>query len=49
MWRDEFAKNPNVVAIVKTHRGAPYRFMVAVLDALQSANAERISLQVLEN
>ena len=27
---------------------APYRFMVDVLDALQSAGAERISLQILE-
>jgi biopolymer transport protein ExbD len=34
---------------VKTHPDAAYDYMVDVLDALHSANAERISLQVLEN
>jgi biopolymer transport protein ExbD len=41
--------NPNLIAAVKTDPDAPYKFMVDVLDALHSANAERISLQVLEN
>ena len=49
LWRQEVAQNPNLIAAVKTHPDAPYRMMVDVLDALQSANAERISLQVLEN
>ena len=49
LWRQEVAANPNLIAAVKTHPEAPYRFMMDVLDALHAANAERISLQVLEN
>ncbi|MCA9737935.1 MAG: biopolymer transporter ExbD [Gemmatimonadota bacterium] len=48
MWRLEVTNNPNLIAAVKTHPDAPYRFMVDVLDALQSAGADKISLQVLE-
>lgn len=48
IWRQDVAQNENLIAAVKTHPDAPYRFMVDVLDALQSAGAERISLQVLE-
>jgi biopolymer transport protein ExbD len=48
LWRLEITANPNLIAAVKTHPDAPYRFMVDVLDALQSAGAERISLQILE-
>ncbi|MBI4541375.1 MAG: biopolymer transporter ExbD [Gemmatimonadetes bacterium] len=48
IWRQEVAANPNLIAAVKTHPDASYRFMVDVLDALQSASAERISLQLLE-
>jgi len=47
LWRQEISANPNLIAAVKTHPDAPYKFMVDVLDALQSANAERISLQLL--
>ena len=49
LWRSEVTANPNLIAAVKTHPDAAYRFMVDVLDALHNANAERISLQVLEN
>jgi biopolymer transport protein ExbD len=48
IWRQDVAQNENLIAAVKTHPDAPYRFMVDVLDALQSAGAERISLQILE-
>jgi biopolymer transport protein ExbD len=48
IWRQEFANNPNLIAAVKTSPQAPYRFMVDVLDQLQAARAERISLQILE-
>ena len=48
LWRQEVAANPNMIAAVKTHPDAPYKFMIDVLDALHSANAERISLQILE-
>lgn len=48
IWRSEVANNPNLIAAVKTHPSAPYRHMINVLDELQTAGAERISLQVLE-
>jgi biopolymer transport protein ExbD len=48
IWRQDVASNPNLIAGVKTHPDAPYRFMIDVLDALQTAGADKISLQVLE-
>jgi biopolymer transport protein ExbD len=48
IWRQESGQNPNLIAAVKTDPTAPYKFMVDVLDALQSAGAARISLQILE-
>src|SRR5690606_1389400 len=48
LWRQEVAANENLIAAVKTHPDAPYAFMVDVLDALHAANAQRISLQILE-
>ena len=38
-----------LIAAVKTHPDAAYEHMMNVLDALHTANAERISLQILEN
>ena len=48
LWRQSVSENPNLIAAVKTHPDAPYEYMVDVLDALKAANAERISLQILE-
>lgn len=48
LWRLEFAQNDLLIAAVKTAPEAAYKHMIAVLDQLQSAGAERISLQVLE-
>lgn len=48
VWRLEVAQNPNLIAGVRTHPDAPHRYMIQVLDALQTANAERISLQMME-
>ena len=48
IWRQDVAENPQLIAAVKTDPQAPYRFMVDVLDALHSAGAERISLQLFE-
>ena len=48
IWRQEVTQNPNLIAGVKTHPDAPHRYMIAVLDALQLAGADRISLQLLE-
>ena len=48
IWQQEVANNENLVAAVQTAPNAPYRFMVDVLDQLQSAGADKISLQILE-
>ena len=48
LWRQEISSTPNLIAAVKTHPDASYEYMVDVLDALHSASAERISLQILE-
>ena len=49
IWRQDVAQNPNLIAAVKTHPDASYRYMIDVLDALKVAGADKISLQVLEN
>ncbi len=48
IWRQDVGANPNLIAAVKTHPDASYKFMVDVLDALHTAGAERISLQLFE-
>ncbi len=48
IWRQDVSENPNLIAAVKTHSDTPYKFMVDVLDALHTAGAERISLQLFE-
>ena len=48
IWRQAVAQNENLIAAVKTHPDAAYRFMVDVLDALHTAGAKKISLQLLE-
>ncbi len=48
IWRQDVSSNPNLIAAVKTHPDASYKFMVDVLDALHTAGAERISLQLFE-
>jgi biopolymer transport protein ExbD len=48
IWRLEYAKNDKLIAAVKTAPGAPYKYMIDVLDQLQDAKADKISLQILE-
>ncbi len=48
IWRMEVAQNENLIAGVRTHPEAQHRYMVQVLDALQMAGAQRISLQMGE-
>lgn len=49
IWRQASAGNPNLIAAVKTAPTASYRYMIDVLDQLQGAGADKISLQVLED
>jgi biopolymer transport protein ExbD len=48
IWRLGFSQNENLIAAVKTHPDAAYRLMIDVLDQLQAAGAERVSLQILD-
>jgi biopolymer transport protein ExbD len=48
IWRMEVAENENLIAAVKTAPGAPYRYMVDVLDQLHIAGATRVNLGILE-
>lgn len=48
IMRQEISNNPDIIAAVKTAPNAPYRHMINVLDELQSAAAQRISLQLWE-
>jgi len=48
IWRQDVAQNPLLIAALKTHPEAPYRFMIDVLDALQTAGSERIAIEMLE-
>lgn len=48
IMRQEIANNPDIIAAVKTAPDAPYAYMINVLDELQSAAAQRISLQLWE-
>ncbi len=48
IWRLEVAQNPNLIAAVKTYPETEYRYMIDVLDELQGAGADRISLQLFE-
>lgn len=48
LWRQDVAQNSKLIAAVKTHPDAAYKYMIDVLDALHLAGAERISLQVFE-
>jgi biopolymer transport protein ExbD len=49
IWREAAADNPLLIAAVRTHPEAPYGRMIDVLDALQTAGAERISLHQAED
>ena len=48
IMRQEIGQNPDIIAAVKTAPEAPYRYMVSVLDELQQAASQRISLQLWE-
>ena len=45
IWRTEVADNSQLIAAVRVDPDAPYARMVNVLDELQVAGAQRISLQ----
>ena len=48
IMRQEISSNAEIIAAVKTDPDAPYGHMINVLDELQKASAQRISLQLWE-
>jgi len=48
IMRQEISNNAEIIAAVKTDPNAPYGHMINVLDELQKASAQRISLQLWE-
>ncbi len=48
IWREEFSRNDELIAAVKTHPEAAHRRMIDVLDQLQASGATRINLGLLE-
>lgn len=47
LWRAAVARNARLIAAVKVDPDAAYGRMIDVLDQLQGANAERVSVQVI--
>ncbi|MEZ4415781.1 MAG: biopolymer transporter ExbD [Gemmatimonadota bacterium] len=47
VWRQEFAENARLIALIETDGHASYERMIEVLDALKAAGAERISLRMV--
>lgn len=43
-FRENVARNPNLIVLVKIHRQARYELMVNMMDALEDAEMERFSL-----
>ncbi len=48
IWQGEVARNPKLIAAVKTAPNATYGAMIDVLDQLQLAGAERVNVGLLE-
>jgi biopolymer transport protein ExbD len=48
IMRQELLANPLIIGVVQTSPQARYEHMIRVLDGIQSAGAERFSLQLLE-
>lgn len=49
VWREAALRNERLIAAVQTSPEAPYGHMIDVLDGLRTADARRISLQLLED
>jgi biopolymer transport protein ExbD len=47
LWRQEVASNPDLIAVVSADWDTTYPLVLAVLDALHTANAQRISLKAV--
>jgi biopolymer transport protein ExbD len=48
IMRQSLAQNPLIIGVIQTSPQASYEDMINVLDGIQSAGAERFSLQLLE-
>jgi biopolymer transport protein ExbD len=48
IMRQSLSQNPLIIGVIQTSPQASYEDMINVLDGIQSAGAERFSLQLLE-
>jgi biopolymer transport protein ExbD len=48
LWRQEVLSNPDLIAAVKIHPEASHEQMIAIMSALESLDAQWVSLQELE-
>ena len=40
-------KNPNLIIIIRTHRDAPYDYMIRAFDAVKAAGGKKVSLGII--
>jgi biopolymer transport protein ExbD len=40
-------KNPNLIILIRTHRDAPYEYMIRAFDAVKAAGGKRVGLGII--
>ncbi|MDT7903749.1 MAG: biopolymer transporter ExbD [Candidatus Caldipriscus sp.] len=40
-------KNPNLIILIRTHRDAPYDYMIRAFDAVKAAGGKKVSLGII--
>jgi biopolymer transport protein ExbD len=40
-------KNPNLIILIRTHRDAPYEYMIKAFDAVKAAGGKRVGLGII--
>ena len=40
-------KNPNLIILIRTHRDAPYEYMIRAFDAVKAAGGKKVSLGII--
>jgi Biopolymer transport protein len=40
-------KNPNLIILIRTHRDAPYDYMIRAFDAVKAAGGKRVGLGII--
>jgi len=40
-------KNPNLIILIRTHRDAPYEYMIRAFDAVKAAGGKKVGLGII--